>query len=91
MIHSVGINTYMRGKGFDDPVILEFATGLIEQWEILMRHVSIVTSAFLGRFVSAMWECLQGLEPVEVNGLSDDDSRLTIWVEVFKLHYFVRR
>lgn len=80
----------MRRKGFDDPVILEYVTGLIAHREVCPQ-ISIGPSYVSGRFVSGMCGCLQGLKSDKVNRLSEDDSQLTIWAEVFKLHHILRR
>lgn len=86
----------MRRKGFDDPFIRKLATGLTSHWKVFkyapllivyFYHLMSVSS----RFVSAMYGCLQGLGPDEVNGLLEDDTQRTIWAEVFRLHYLLRR
>lgn len=82
IIHSVGIDAYVRRKGFNDPVILELGTGLIANWEFRLE-ISIGPSYVTSHFVIGMHRCLQGLEPDEVNRLSEDDSQLSVWAEVF--------
>lgn len=39
-----------------------------------------------GHFVNGMFKYLGRLEPDELVELSEDDVRLVIWAEVFKLH-----
>lgn len=90
IINFVGINAYVRRKGFNDPVILEFATGLIAHWEVCPQ-ILIDPSNVSSQFISGICGCLRNLEPVEVNRLSEDDSQFTIWAEVLKIHHILRR
>lgn len=86
----------MRKKGFDDPVLLEFATGLIACWEVYFsdsmgRRTYILPPLYKsGYFVNGMFAYLGRLELDELVELSEDDARLVIWVVVFKLHHFLR-
>lgn len=93
-----GIEAYVRRNGFNDPV-LTFAIGIIALWEVYLSLVDPNKRyAWYGRprwhsvsFVNAMWESLRDLKPDELDDLSEDDSRLVAWAEVFKLHWIVRR
>lgn len=93
------MDTYVRIKGFNDPVLFKFVTGLIVRWEIHLSSkpptVNHVYDASPGwdtpYFVHAMCKSLQDMGPDELHKLTEEDSELEIWVKVIQLHHISRR
>lgn len=86
---------YVRRKGFDDPVLLKFAIGFIALWEVnlsptmcyfYLRSFELTS----GRLTHDMCKGLRNVEPDIFDVYLENNTRLAIWVEVFKLHWILR-
>ncbi|KLO14317.1 hypothetical protein SCHPADRAFT_939615 [Schizopora paradoxa] len=90
-----GIESFIRKKGFDDPALLNFAKGLIANWEIYFTITKQLALYFFadsvcsnsGGFFDGLWESLEHFEQSDV---LEDDNSLAIWSSVFNIHYFLR-
>jgi len=100
----IGLDTYVKRKGYNDPLLLKLAIAFHILSEAVFLHstnssvrsyVSVNLWSMMP-FVDGMWTSLRALEPDESDELSAaDDSQLAIWTEIFKtyrlLHSCVRR
>ncbi|KLO14308.1 hypothetical protein SCHPADRAFT_939611 [Schizopora paradoxa] len=96
--HRNDVNDYVQNRGFEGPAIVKFAIGLITHWEVHFSQPE-ATSLFLFSppfyltmsFIYGMMLSLKSSVTNVVNELFQDNGQLTVWVDVFKLHHFVRR
>lgn len=96
-----GLQTYVLDRGFNDPVLLKFAIALLAHYELLSSHWAPSSSDppyefrtlpwFVDGFTLGMWDSIHALDPDTSDDISADDSQLTIWIEVFKLHSMGKR
>ncbi len=89
----------MKKKGFDDPLLLKLAIITNARYEVKSFDTLQSEAApyehdfawFVVHFSWTMWRSLHALEPDEADALSKDESRLAIWVEVFKFYCISQR
>ena len=95
----IGISKYVQKKGPDDPALCNFATGFIAHWEFGFSQISRsgrdtyvwgplrMTKPFL----DGMWKSLRDMEMNVLAELLENDMRLAVWVDVFKVRHLLRR
>ncbi len=88
----------MKKKGFNDANLLKLAVAINARYEVVYSDSDFAQSELLSYdsdflwlvtdFIYGMWESLRD----DLVGLSkDDESQLTIWVEVFRMHCILKR
>ncbi|KLO14315.1 hypothetical protein SCHPADRAFT_939614 [Schizopora paradoxa] len=93
-----GIAAYVRRKGPDDPALGKFAAGLVVHWEFCFSQPSRdVKETYVWEplritkpFLDGMWKSLRDMEIKLLAELLEDDTRLAVWVDVFKVRHLLR-
>lgn len=89
----------MRRKGFNDPALLRFISGLIAHWEFYAPMRAVAAKQFSDepsswdaiQFIEGMWGALRDFDLGELDELSENDAHLAVWVKVFELRCILRR
>lgn len=85
-----GLDTYVKRKGYNDPVLLKLAVAYCTFLaDVVTSHSRRLSTRFLldtPRFVKKIWTSLRALKPDKADELLEDDSQLAVWTEIFKIH-----
>ncbi len=91
------LETYIKRKGFKDPGLHKLASALLAYLEVECSNIAPITifsPSFpfsASAFILGMWASVRALEPRESDNVSEDNSQLLIWAEVFKMNCVLRR
>ncbi|KLO14319.1 hypothetical protein SCHPADRAFT_996667 [Schizopora paradoxa] len=93
-----GIKEYVEKKGFNHPNITKFAIALIAQCEVYISQCAQPTQYIsvglplrgMAKFMIGLWESLGQLDAEDLDKFSEE-THITIWIEVLKLHRILRR
>lgn len=89
------IDRYIRTNGFND-VLVKVAIAFVANCEVgasveaqhdiyIFHQLHSVTD-----FIWDIWNSLWFFEPDDLDEVSKDNSKLVLWIEVFKLHWILR-
>ncbi len=90
----------MKEKGYNDPILSKFAiTFHAYLSEVLTFHSRFITdntynfghTNLLVKFLGCMWRPLHALEPAKSDELSQDDSQLAVWTEIFEIYFILQK
>ncbi len=91
----IDLDTYVKRKGYNDPVLLKLAvaycTALADVVTSHSRHPSTLFLLDTPGFVNKIWTSLRALEPDKADEFLEDDSQLAVWTEIFKMYCILQR